>query len=106
MALHRTASRWRSRGYALGVRAASRLTPEGAHVGRCVRNRSHRPARRTAPASGVLDRDPDPLVDAALRLVANHADAPDLAGMGDVRAAIGLQVEPHDLDRAHLRDPL
>ena len=32
--------------------------------------------------------------------------AADLAGVGDVRPAIGLQVEPDDLDRPDLLDPL
>jgi len=45
-------------------------------------------------------------VDATLGLVAGDADRADLAGVGDMRPAIGLQVEAHDLDRPDLVDPL
>src|SRR3990170_1898584 len=56
--------------------------------------------------SGVGDLDPDPLVDTPLRLVAGHPDGADLAGVGDVGAAIGLEVETDDLDGADLTDAL
>src|SRR4051812_15675712 len=56
-------------------------------------------------ASGRVDQfDADALVDAALGLVAGDLDATDFAGVGDVRPAIGLQVEPDDLDRPDLLD--
>ena len=41
-----------------------------------------------------------------LRLVAGDPDATDLARVGDVRPAVGLEVEPDDLDRPDLLDPL
>ncbi len=63
------------------------------------------PRRQVVPGLRLLECDPDPLVDAALALVAGHPDPADLAGVGDVRAAIGLQVEADDLDRADLVDP-
>src|SRR5258706_16065446 len=44
----------------------------------------------------------DTLIDLALALVIHDPDAADLAGVGHVGAAVGLQVEPHDLDDAHL----
>src|SRR5258706_10378646 len=46
----------------------------------------------------------DALIALALTLVIHNPDAADLAGVGHVRAAIGLQVEADDLDRAHLGD--
>src|SRR5436190_22200783 len=53
-----------------------------------------------------IEGDPDPLVDPAFALVARDADPPDLAGVGDVCPAVGLEVEPVDLDRPDLLDPL
>ena len=57
-------------------------------------------------ALGVDQLQADPLVDAALRLVAGDADPADLARVRDVRAAVGLEVEAHDLDRPDLLDSL
>ena len=54
----------------------------------------------------ILERDADALVDAALALVAGDPDRPDLAGVRHVGPAIGLEVEPDDLDGPDLLDPL
>jgi hypothetical protein len=62
--------------------------------------------RDTRETSAALELDPDALVDAALGFVAGDADRADLAGVRDVRAAIGLEVEPDDLDRPDLGDAL
>src|SRR5262245_25138209 len=57
------------------------------------------------PALGRRELDADALVDPALRFVAGHPDRPDLAGVRDVGPAVGLEVEPDDLDRPDLLDP-
>ena len=66
--------------------------------------RPRAPRARLALA-GVGDGDSNPLVDPALGFVAGHPDPANLGGVGHVRAAVGLEIEPHDLDRADLGNP-
>ena len=56
------------------------------------------------PRARVAEFDADPLVDPALGFVAGHADPADLAGIGDMCPAVGLEVEPDDLDGPDLLD--
>ena len=51
---------------------------------------------------GVDDLEADALVALALGLGLDHADAADLAGRAHVGAAVGLLVEPDDVDHADL----
>src|SRR5207237_7153600 len=67
---------------------------------------SSRSRSRSASSSGIDDLDPDALVALALRLRLHHADAADLIGARHVRAAVGLLVEPDDVDDADLPDRL
>ena len=46
------------------------------------------------------------LVDRSLGFVIGHAYAAHLAGVGDVGAAVGLQVQTDDLNRAYFRNSL
>jgi peptidoglycan/LPS O-acetylase OafA/YrhL len=63
-------------------------------------------AQRGRLAPGVVgEGDPNPLVEPALGLVAGHPDPADFDGVGHVRSAVGLEVQPHDLDRADLGNP-
>src|SRR5512133_2087870 len=48
--------------------------------------------------------DVDALVDGALALVVRNADAANFGRVVHMRAAIRLQVEPHDLHRANFLD--
>src|SRR5438477_8140705 len=57
-----------------------------------------------SPGDGFDELDPDALVDATLRLVADDLDPADLSGVGDVGPAIGLEIQPDDLDRPDLGD--
>src|SRR4029077_13494326 len=61
-------------------------------------------ARRSSVGGGRHELDADALVDPALGLVADDPDPADLAGVGDMRPAIGLEVEADDLDRPDLHD--
>ncbi len=53
----------------------------------------------------VTKGDPNALVDPTLGLIASDPDPADLAGVGDVRPAVSLEIKAHDLDRADLGDP-
>src|SRR5574340_181672 len=46
--------------------------------------------------------DIDSFVDFTLTLIIDHADAPNLTGVGHMRAAVGLQIQPHQFDGANL----
>ena len=67
------------------------------------RKRAYSPAGvgpTPAPALRLLELDADALVGLALRFRLDHAYAADLATRGDVRAAVGLLVDPGDIDHA------
>ena len=65
-----------------------------------------RAGRPEAGSDRIDELDPDALVDAALQFVARDPDPADLAGVGNVGAAVGLEVEAHDLDGPDLLDAL
>ena len=63
------------------------------------------PVDRRRLALGVVgEGDPNPLVDPALGFVAGHPDPANLGRARNVRSAVGLEVEPDDLDRSDLGD--
>src|SRR5665811_806732 len=53
---------------------------------------------------GINETDVDPLVDLALGARAGELDAADFAGIGDMCAAVRLEIEPDDLDRPDFLD--
>src|SRR6476620_6292411 len=59
---------------------------------------SSRPIRWSGIVAPFGDFQPDALVVLALALGPGHADGAHLGGGQDVRATIGLLVEPHDVD--------
>src|SRR4051795_3589970 len=98
---------------ARSMRARYRASPLGAIPvlpvpiprpwGRC----EHRWYRcRARPGSGVDHFEADALVALALALGFDDSDAADLAGGVHVRAAVGLLVEPDDVDHPDLRHRL
>jgi hypothetical protein len=52
-----------------------------------------------------LDSDTHTLVDAPFTLMSYHPNMTHFAGSCDMRAPIGLQVQPHNLDQAHPLKP-
>ena len=58
----------------------------------------------TSDFASRLQRDLDPFVDSALAFVVGDVDGAYLAGVGHVGAAIGLQVEAHNLHGAYFGD--